>query len=209
MKRPLFLALAATLVSIGLWQTGQGLWIYLKAEFAQYLLERAWSMTVRGERGVKPWPWADTWPIGRILVPKHGVDLIILANANGRTLAFGPGHESMSSPPGENGTTILSGHRDTHFRFLELMSEGDQIVIQHPNGLTTPYRVRATNIVDAHQTTIHLDITHNHLVLVTCYPFDAITPGGSLRYVVTALASKAGHNHEDVLIPPHRFSHLL
>jgi sortase A len=26
------------------------------------------------------------------------------------------------------------------------------------------------------------------LTLVTCYPFDAIVPGGPLRYVVTAVA---------------------
>lgn len=208
MKRPLFFTLAATLVSLGLWQTGQGLWIYLKAELAQGLLELAWSKTLRGEREVKPWPWADTWPIGRMLVPKHGIDLIILAYANGRTLAFGPGLESMSTPPGKNGTTILSGHRDTHFRFLDWLKEGDQILIQQPNGITTPYAIQSMNIVDALQTTIHLNTTQKHLVLVTCYPFDAITPGGPLRYVVTALANKGGLDHEDLPLPTHRFSHL-
>ena len=208
MIRPLFLTLAATLVSLGLWQTGQGLWIYLKAELAQCFLEFAWSKTLKGEREVIPWPWADTWPIGRILVPKHEVDLIILANANGRTLAFGPGHESMSSPPGETGTTILSGHRDTHFQFLEGLSEGEQIIIQQPNGILTPYTIQAIDIVDAHQTTIHLNHTHNHLVLVTCYPFNAITPGGPLRYVVTALAHKPGLDHDGFPIRTRRFSHL-
>lgn len=198
MSRPLFLTLAATLVSFGLWQTGQGLWIYLKAELAQYMLESAWAKTLGGEREVKPWPWADTWPIGRMLVPKYGIDLIILAHANGRTLAFGPGHESVSTPLGENGTTILSGHRDTHFRFLGLLREKDRIVIQHPNGIIISYMIRSMNIVDAHQTSILLDNTQNHLVLVTCYPFHAITPGGSLRYVVTALANKPVLDQEHI-----------
>jgi sortase A len=208
MKRPLFFTLVATLVSLGLWQTGEGLWIYLKAELAQHLLERAWSKTLRGEREVRPWPWADTWPIGRMFVPKQEIDLIVLAHASGRTLAFGPGHESRSTPLGENGTTILSGHRDTHFRFLEWVKNGDQIVIQQPNGIITPYVIQTIDIVDATQTTIHLNTTQNHLVLVTCYPFDAITPGGSLRYVVTALANRPGFGHEDFPISPHRFSHL-
>ncbi len=190
MIRPLFLTLAVTLVSFGFWQTGQGLWIYLKAELAQYLLEFSWSQTLKGEREVRPWPWADTWPMGKMLVPKYGIDLIILAHANGRTLAFGPGHESVSTPPGKNGTTILSGHRDTHFRFLELLREEDRIDIQQPNGNIISYMIRSMNIVDAHQASIHLDRTQNVLVLVTCYPFHAITPGGSLRYVVTALANK-------------------
>ncbi|UCE63133.1 MAG: class GN sortase [Nitrospirota bacterium] len=208
MIRPFLHTLAAMLVSLGLWQTGQGLWIYLKADLAQYLLEFAWSQTLKGEREVKPWPWADTWPIGRLLVPRQGIDLIVLANANRRTLAFGPGHESISTPPGENGTTILSGHRDTHFRFLEFLREGDRIVIQHPNSTITLYTIQAIDIVDAHQTTIHLNHLQNHLVLVTCYPFDAITPGGSLRYVVTAMANKPAFDHDHVPVPPHRFSQL-
>ena len=195
MKRPLVLILTSLLVSLGLWQTSQGLWIYLKAELAQYLLETAWSKSLGGERYVKPWPWADTWPIARMLVPKHGIDLIVLAHANGRTMAFGPGHESVSTPPGEHGTTILSGHRDTHFRFLERLSEGDQIILQQPSGLMTSYAIQAIEIANAHRTTIHLNNTHHFLVLVTCYPFDAITPGGSLRYVVTALARKPGGAH--------------
>ena len=53
-----------------------------------------------------------------------------------------------------------------------------------------------------------LNISQNHLVLVTCYPFDALTPGGSLRYVVTALANKPGLVHENFQRPPHRFSLL-
>jgi sortase A len=208
MTRQLLVTLAAILVSLGLWQTGEGLWIYLKAELAQKLLELAWSKTLRGEREVRPWPWADTWPIGRIVVPKYTIDLIVLANANGRTLAFGPGHESASTLPGKNGTTILSGHRDTHFRFLDWLKEGDQILIQQPNGITTPYAIQAMNIVVALQTTIHLNTTQKHLVLVTCYPFDTIAPGGPLRYVVTALANKVDLDHEDLPIQPHRFSHL-
>ena len=189
MRRRLVNSLIASLMIFGLWQTGHGIWIYFKAEFAQYLMKQAWGKTLRGEREVKPWPWADTWPLARMLVPNHGVDLIVLNGANARTLAFGPGHEPMSVPPGENGTSILSGHRDTHFRFLQLMKKGEQILIQKPNGLVTPYFIQEIDIVDARHTKIHLPSALNYLVLVTCYPFDAIMPGGPLRYIVIALAN--------------------
>jgi sortase A len=192
MKRAWFLTFTAILASIGLWQAGLSLWIYLKAEFAHCLLKLAWSKTIQGGKEVKPWPWADTWPIGRMLVPRYGVDLIILANANRRTLAFGPAHEPISTPPGETGTSILSGHRDTHFKFLKLLNVGEQILIQLPNGTITHYSIQAIEIVDARQTTIHLNKTPHYLVLVTCYPFDAISPGGPLRYVVTAQANNPG-----------------
>jgi sortase A len=39
-------------------------------------------------------------------------------------------------------------------------------------------------VVDARRAVIRSDEGGDHLVLLTCYPFDAITPGGPLRYVV-------------------------
>ena len=40
--------------------------IYLKAWLAQRLLHRAWAATQAEGGPVKPWPWADTWPIARL-----------------------------------------------------------------------------------------------------------------------------------------------
>jgi sortase A len=41
-------------------------------------------------------------------------------------------------------------------------------------------------VVDAGRASIRQDTEENRLALVTCYPFDAISPGGPLRYVVMA-----------------------
>ena len=85
--------LVLTLVLLGLWQTGSGAWIYVKARLAQVLLQRAWAGTlaVQYQYDVKPWPWADTWPVARLVVPSLGIDQIVIEGAHGRTLAFGPG----------------------------------------------------------------------------------------------------------------------
>ena len=184
-KRPYLAALAAILLGLGAWQLGHGVWIYAKAQLAQYLLQRAWQRTLQGEAHVKPWPWADTWPMARLQMPKYGVDLILLAGASGRTLAFGPGHVSSSAIPGNRGTTILSGHRDTHFRFLAHVSPGDEIFIEMSAKEQYRYRVTRTDIVDARKATVATGID-GALVLVTCYPFDSIIPGGAFRYIVTA-----------------------
>ena len=64
--------LVVTLVLLGLWQIGSGAWIYVKAQLAQVLLQRAWAGTLAGQRDVKPWPWADTWPVARLVVPENG-----------------------------------------------------------------------------------------------------------------------------------------
>jgi sortase A len=189
-RRTIFLAAAALFAGVGLWQLGEGVWIHVKAQLAQHLLQRAWAQSLRGEPQARPWPWADTWPVARLVVPAHGVDLIVLAGVSGRTLAFGPGYAPDSAAPGTPGTTILTGHRDTHFRFLQRVRHGDEIHLEAPGLPPTRLRVRATAIVDSRSAVIRNENHAPALVLMTCYPFDAIRPGGPLRYVVTARAAR-------------------
>ena len=185
-RRPFILGSVGLLLTIGLDQMGQGTWIYLKAELAQFLLQRAWTRTLQGESKAHPWPWAATWPVAQLVVPAHNVDLIVLAGANGRTLAFGPGYLHGSAEPGHPGTMVLTGHRDTHFRFLPRLKVGDDIWLLAPGLGPFRYRVRDSQVVDSRTTRLLHDPDDRTLVLITCYPFDAITPGGPLRYVVVA-----------------------
>ncbi|MDP1769578.1 MAG: class GN sortase [Nitrospirota bacterium] len=179
--------LVLTLVLLGLWQCGSGAWIYVKAELAQALLQRAWADTRAGQGQMKPWPWADTWPVARLTVPSKDIDLIVLNGAYGRTLAFGPGHLESSAAPGSIGTTILTGHRDTHFRFLERLQPGETIRLQQSSGRWLQFTVRNRQVVDSRSAWIRSDDDERQVVLITCYPFDAIVPGGPLRYVVSAI----------------------
>jgi sortase A len=174
------------LVGVGTWQLGHGVWIHVKARLAQHLLQRAWARTLAGERDVKPWPWADTWPVARLTAPAHGIDLIVLAGVSGRTLAFGPGHAAGSAVPGAAGTVIVTGHRDTHFAFLERVRAGDTLMLEAPGRAPAVFRVRETVVVDSRTAAVASDEAVSALVLLTCYPFDAVMAGGPLRYVVTA-----------------------
>ena len=62
---------------------GKGLYIHAKAWAAQLLIHRAWSATLQGQADARPWPWADTVPRARLVVPRLGVDQIVLAGASG------------------------------------------------------------------------------------------------------------------------------
>lgn len=169
----------------GLWFIGQGSYIHAKAVFAQLLLETAWSKTLNGQQEVKPWPWADTWPIARLSAPAYGISHIVLAGASGSSLAFGPGHLFGSANPGERGNIIISGHRDTHFSFLEDVKKGDYLELQS-DSKTSVYQVTNIQIVDKTKVdSIPVD-SRNKLVLITCYPFEAIQAGGPLRFMITA-----------------------
>jgi sortase A len=180
------LGLVAALVFAG-WNLGRAAWIEAKARLAQHLVRRAWSREQAGAGDVRPWPWADTHPVVRLLVPGEGVDLFVLAGASGRTMAFGPGHMDGTPLPGEPGNAVVSGHRDTHFAFLRRLHVGDPVVVERRDGTRRRYVVRTVAVVDQRDTWVIEDAGDTRLTLLTCYPFDAIRPGGSLRYVVTAV----------------------
>jgi sortase A len=182
------IAVVMTLATIGLWQLGAGLYIHAKAWLAQQLIESAWTNTLAGEREARPWPWADTWPIARLRIPEADVDLYVLADASGRSLAFGPGYWNGSAAPGSNGNTIIAAHRDTHFSFLQHATRGQEILLQTMDGREHRYRLIETRVLDSRFERIAIEAERPTLTLLTCYPFDAVLPGGPLRYVAIAEA---------------------
>jgi len=56
----------------------QALWIPLKAELAQLLIERSWQETLNGDLQSRPWPWADTRPAAILSIPRHGIRQLVL-----------------------------------------------------------------------------------------------------------------------------------
>lgn len=63
---------------------------------------------------------------------------------------------------------------------------GDELTIERPDGARFTYVVSALDVVDSERAEIGLDADENVVVLVTPWPFEAVTVGGSWRYVVTA-----------------------
>jgi sortase A len=181
---------AAAIVSLllgaaGLLLVGQGLWIHARAILAQVLLERAFAATLATGRIVKPWPWADTWPIARIEVPHLGRRAIVLHGSSGQALAFGPGHVEGTPDAGEQGTAVYSAHRDTHFAFLGDVQIGDAIHVTRRDGATFRFRVTRTSVVRWDSSGIDPDADGRSLVLSTCWPLDSKF-SGPLRYLVHA-----------------------
>ena len=176
----------ATVIGLAFWQLGQGAYIPAKAWLAQELMQHAWIKSGDGVDRAAPWPWADTWPVARLLARDGEVDLIVLAGGSGRTLAFGPGHMGASPLPGQRGNSVIAGHRDTHFRFLQNLEPGEQLNVETNGGERHVFEVLDLDIVDSRVGSIALESDSVMLSLVTCYPFDAVDPGGPLRYVVTA-----------------------
>lgn len=183
----LMLVIGALAIAGGM-SFGHGAYMFAKAELAQVLLQSAWTRTQGTGRASPPWPWADTHPVARLTVPARLADVLVLAGASGRTLAFGPGHLDGSAAPGDPGNAIVTAHRDTHFRFLQRVAVGDDVVVERPDGARRHFRVRHAYVADHRTLNLPRDTARPTLTLVTCFPFEALNPGGPLRYVVVAEA---------------------
>jgi len=163
----------------------QAAWIPLKAGLAQVLLQRSWEMQKSG-RDTRPWPWADTHAIAKLEVPRLAIEQIVLEGSSGRNLAFGP---TLAENSEQLQDWIINGHRDTHFRFLQELHAGDLLSLETAEGVQA-FQVETLEVIDSREVELVLEPSLLRLSLVTCYPFDAPTAGGPLRFVVTAMPVK-------------------
>src|SRR5436190_2913894 len=167
-KRSVQIVIITLLAAAGLILLAQGLWIHAKAALAQVLLERAFTQALVTGETVKPWPWADTWPVARIEVPRLRQSAIVLAGSSGQALAFGPGHVELTPDAGEPGSAIYSAHRDTHFAFLGSVRAGDEVRVTRADGTLFRFRVTHTTVARWDASGIDPFAPGRNLVLTTC-----------------------------------------
>lgn len=156
-----------------------GLWIPAKALLAYGLLDLAHDGAQATGAPVKPWSWADFGVIGKLAIGDEKIH--VLDRATNQAMAFGAGRHEEYAPHGPH---VLSGHRDTHFAVLEHVKQGDEFSYQSSQG-DTIYRVSETRIFDIREGVL-LPPAAGEIMLMTCWPFDAIDPNTTKRYLVLA-----------------------
>lgn len=187
-RRCAALCAGGLIAALGLSLTGHGLYLYAKAGLAQWLLDAAWSRAAAGRTPLRPWPWADSRAVARLWLPQQR-PLVVLSTAAGSSLAFAPGHLAASAAPGSRGHSVISGHRDTHFRGLQHLERGQRVTLERLDGVRVDYEVVNTELLHVERHRLrHLETDEAWLTLVTCYPFQALRPGGPWRYLVHARA---------------------
>jgi sortase A len=112
---------------------------------------------------------------GRVELPRLGVSALVAEGVDGRTLRRAVGHLPESAFPGEAGDVALAGHRDTFFRELADVREGDLVRLLTPDG-DFYYRVAALRIVDADERDALRSSASPTLTLITCHPFTFVGP---------------------------------
>ncbi len=176
------------LLAIGLF--GNTIYIQSKAVFAQYLIANAWQQTQQDNQQrktisqpSKPWAWADTYPVAKLIVPKENLKYYVLAGATGSPLAFAPGLYAGTALPSiatdsntdtDNGKNIpdsvIAGHHNTHFAFLKRMKVGEIIQLENHLSQTISYQVSEIKILDIRKQKLPVRFGGNSVTLVTCLP---------------------------------------
>jgi len=176
-------ALAGGLILLaGAALTTGALAIPAKAALSQLFLDRAFERTLASGGEIhRPWPWAETWPVARL--EAEGESLVVLAEAGGEALAFGPAHLTQTPPPGARGVSVIAAHRDTHFALLRRLEPGEEVRVTLADGRTQRFVMTGSEIVRHDRSGIDPhDGGPARLALVTCWPFASVKPGPQ-RYI--------------------------
>jgi len=125
--------------------------------------------------------------IGRIEVPRLKLSVVAREGIDVQTLRVAAGHIPGTALPGEPGNAGFAAHRDTFFRPLKSIREGDVVVVTTPRGVYR-YAVTGTEIVEPDNVSVLDRSTGSLLTLVTCYPFEYIG-NAPQRFIVRAALS--------------------
>lgn len=126
----------------------------------------------------------DPLLIGKLEVPRIGLSVMVREGVDDATLRRAAGHVPSTALPGELGNLVILGHRDTFFRSLRQLEQGDTVQVSTARGLFT-YEIESIQVVEPEE--IHLTAPASEAVatLITCYPFKFIGPAPR-RFVARA-----------------------
>lgn len=123
--------------------------------------------------------------LGRIAIPKIGLDSELHEGIRLTTLDRGPGHWPGSAMPGQIGNVVVAGHRTSHgaeFRHLDALAPGDEVVFSTADGTFT-YHVTGTQIVTPDALWITNPTSTPTATLFACHPL-----GSTAKRIVVSLA---------------------
>jgi len=126
--------------------------------------------------------------VGRIEIPKIGVDDNLFEGVALSTLDKGPGHWPGTAMPGQAGNVVVAGHRVSHskpFRHIDDLVDGDQVKFT-VNGTVYTYVVTGHEIVDPTAIRIVAQTAEPTATLFACHP-----PGSVAERYVVHLALQA------------------
>jgi sortase A len=127
---------------------------------------------------------ADGAAIGEVRIDRIGMRAVISQGESDAVLRVGAGHLADTPWPGQPGNVVIAGHRDTIFRPLRKVREGDLVDVTTETTIAH-YRVVSTRVVPPTDLSVLAPSGGNSLTLITCYPFGFVGQAPE-RFVVRA-----------------------
>jgi sortase A len=189
-RRNLRQRLSLILLLVGAVLIGYVAWQYGSMYFEQRRLAQEWKL----QQEQQPAPHAASTPVSahdtltRLSVPKINLDSVVVEGTSYRALLLGPGHLVDTPAPGNNGNSVITGHRDTFFRHLDDLQMGDEVLVQR-GGKTFHYRVTGKRVVAPTDLSVIAPTKDPELTLLTCYPIYFIGPAPKRLVVFSKLVS--------------------
>lgn len=119
-----------------------------------------------------------------LIIPRLKVKIPVIEGTDEDELSVGAGHYAGSVLPGEGDNCVIAGHRDTVFRRMGQLKNGDLLQVSSNQGVFT-YQIRKMWITDPDDRTVIVSRDEPILTLATCYPFSFIGPAPK-RYIIEA-----------------------
>ena len=154
-----------------------------RARWAELEAERAVAGAKLSTGGTR-WSDARGTPVARVVVPRLGLDEVVVEGVGNDELRAGPGHMIGSALPGDSGTSVISAHRDRHFHALGRIAMGDTVITESARG-TVVWRVSRIRVVNADDPALDVRTTPT-LMLTTCWPIRYLGPAPD-RLIVEAV----------------------
>jgi len=188
------------------WGTAVGHWRAQRSLRAQFAEAQASVRAARARGGAVAVPYPAVGdPVGVLVIPRLGLDQVIVEGVGADQLAAGPGHYPATPLPGQAGNAAVAGHRTTHgapFYGLDTLRPGDPVEVATLQGHFT-YRVSRSFVVAPTDTSVLAPSPRPELTLTTCNPkYSAAQRLIVVADLVTPPAPPLVRPHVAAVVPP-------
>jgi sortase A len=130
----------------------------------------------------------------KLLIPKIELESMVVEGTSRKALLLGPGRITNTALPGETGNSVITAHRDTFFRRLVELQNGDHIQVRRGGKLYT-YEVTGKKVVKPTDVSVLRQTADPQLTLITCYPTWFIGPAPERLVVFSKLVEQTDATH--------------
>ncbi len=161
-----------------------------------YVSSQYWQMYAGQRKLALEWQQQSAWTANdvssdggalvRLTIAKIKLDAVIVEGTSYKSLKLGPGHVQNSALLGSSGNSVIVAHRDTFFRHLDELQDGDEICLRRQKEVYR-FEVTGRHIVEPTDLSPLRRSRAAQLTLITCYPTHYVGPAPKRLVVVARL----------------------